>query len=191
MPTITPLGALINSADEDTLTVAAGIISAKTGLMQLVEQKRVTGSAITNYDFTVDGDADYQYIMIAHIEASNNISVKPRMNGATIAGNKQALNVNGNAVSGTRDTTISLGDLSNTDTGEYFVIFDNCASNYNRRFISHGSTLQNGSIQIFYVTCHISTPANGTAITSIGIEGSAATGLGIGSVISLYRVKVV
>ena len=172
------------------------------GVLTLVETITIAGSAVTNSDFTttLDGDNDAEYVIKAHIinPLGSQVTYTPRINGAAWAGTRQHAifyGTAGSSINTTNNTSVlTLDDTGQVpDEGDLVLYIDHPLSGVSverlARFESSSADVtanQPDSIYIgrFYYT----TPSSGTNITSLGIQSDTASGIGIGSVLKLFRM---
>lgn len=154
----------------------------------LVETK-VVASAIQTYDITVVGDTDYQYMLVCRFvnDAGSTSSYNLRLNAANAAWTKQRIRAEGSGAlvsdAGT-NITFGAGALAADATAHLDMIMttksgENMQCSWKEISGSGGDMTIGGSV--------ITTPNAATAITSIGVAGSQANALGVGTIISLFK----
>lgn len=154
----------------------------------LVETK-VVDSAIQTYDITVVGDTAYNFMLVCRFvnDAGSASTYNLRLNAADVAWTKQRIRAEGGgALVADSGTNISFGAgaaaanasahldmIMTTKSGE------NMQCSWKEVSGSGGDMTIGGSV--------VTTPSAATAITSIGVAGSQASALGVGTIISLFK----
>ena len=193
--------------DEDTMasdsnvslasqqSIKAYVDSNNSGGMkwEMVEEI-VIASAVTTQDFTatLDGDVDGAYVIEGRVvnDQGSNAGLSMRINGATWAVNRQYLQATSTTISAARDTGIQFA-FANATTATNFKVEINAIKTGDVRNAwtreARGSTT---TIMVTNIVFDITTPANSVNITSLGLISDLASGIGIGSVLRLWkRVK--
>lgn len=161
--------------------------SARKGLY-LVEERVITTASQTE-DFTgLDGDADGLYIIEGRLVngtgSSSNYSI--RANGAAVAGSRQILSVEGSSVSGGADTSLTIVGAAAGNTADFEALMSSSVSGATRHLICRAAN-EGGTFGILLVNMKLTTPSSGTNITSVGVAASVADGVGVGSIIRLWK----
>lgn len=159
--------------------------------LTLVEERIITTASQTE-DFTgLDGDADGCYILEGRLvnDAGSGSNYSPRMNGSATAQNRQILSVESTSVGGGADTSGTFCGASSGAVTTFRAEIPVTKTGYQRNMLCNAAHLSSGSLAIFLSYLTITTPSNATNITSIGIGASVADGIGVGSVIRLWKVS--
>ena len=169
------------------LGVSAGGI--KKGY-QLIEEITITSAAQTK-DFaeTLDGDSDGGYIIEFYLVngTGGTSTLNLRINEADWAVTRTRLRQTGLSVAGLRDNNINFGSAT-TSSEATFMIQIPKSSTGNRRHV-FVDTVENSSTLIFIdARFDVTTPSAATNITSLGIASDVEDGMGVDSVMRLYKL---
>ncbi len=164
---------------------------------ELIEVINIS-SAVTTQDFStvLDGDNDGGYIIELNIvngaAASTNYSI--RVNAATWAVNRQYIYATSTTLSGARDTGTSILAIATSagdgDEGIAFVRIPFSKTGRQRLAYCEGSHAGSTTsfVELFNMFIQVTTPATTTNITSLGVVASQTSGIGVGSVMRLYKL---
>lgn len=170
---------------------------ATTPEWQFVERITI-GSAVTTQDFTtvLDGNSDLGYRIVASIIAGSSTypAYSLRVNGATIACNRRYIFASSTTVAtAATDSSIFILGLQPTSgtakEGGFSAILNYSRTGYERLWRFHG-TKANAVVdwqEEFTGTLRMTTPNTSTNITSLGVHCNAANGIGVGSILTLYK----
>lgn len=191
-----------------TLASAAGQLSplaqgrgtaavATTPEWQFVE--RITlGSAQTTQDFAtvLNGNVDLGYKIVMSVIAGSvtTPALAVRVNGATFAANRRFVYAASTTVStGATGSSAFFGQMQGTGgtakqlTGSLELRY--ARTGYERIWRMFASKVENTTDwqSLFVGTFRMTTPNTATNITSLGIHCDQASGLGVGSIFTLYK----
>ena len=180
-----------------------------SGGWELIERK-VIGSAVQNYDFVkaVAGDTDPAYKITASIQNDDAVVgtclYQLRINGASVVCNRQRRNYTGSSLTGVyaqatstffmtldeKDKNSDAPDgTSALDAGFAEIIIPNPSSAGIKRVIMARSTNESvgvDSIEMVDIFMGITTTPAGEFL-AFGVGSTKALGLGIGTILSLYK----
>jgi hypothetical protein len=172
----------------DTVTIANGIAAPIIG--SLVEEK-VFAVAAQTFDFTatVDGDVDYRYRLMCFLvnDAVATISISLRLNVNTVAMARQVVTASAGGHPGARDTSPLLAGATTTEASTLYIDLVKPEVDDARHFTVSSAISEGTGIQIQRGSASITTPAIGDKITRIGVGASLADGLGVGTILRLYK----
>lgn len=160
-----------------------------TNRFELVEENNIS-SAVQAYDFTgLDGDTEGTYILEIRVVNDNGgtASYAIRLNQANWAGRRQYHNASNTSVAAGRDTTIYLYSAVANGTTTIIQHFPAMKSGEVRQSIGRGANDAGASMASMTNTFDITTPSTATNITAIGIGANVASGIGVGSVLRLWK----
>lgn len=161
----------------------------------LVERITIAGAAATTQDFAtaLNGDVDLGYKVCAFIksDAAGDAIFSLRVNGATIAANRRYIQAVSTTVS-TAATASATGMLTTdvtSDEGAFEAYLSFARTGYERfwRFWTSKSSGSTDYQEEFFGTFRMTTPNTATNITSLGVVSDTASGIGIGSILELYK----
>jgi len=155
---------------------------------ELVEEKVFAGGAQT-YDITgLDGDADGGYMFEAATinDGGGYSDCTLRLNGATAIGHWQTVRYRNAVVTAASGSTLNILLSSSTSISVFFLTIPASRTGDARGgfiFCHDGGT----TIQNWLKSFEFTTPASGTNITSIGLTSNIANGLGVGTVMRVWK----
>lgn len=164
---------------------------ASSNRLQLVEETVISGAAVQNSDFStvLAGDTDGYYMVtgtIVNDDGSAN-QIIPRLNGASIACNHQKQIATGTSMTAARSTDVHMIGCTAGHHGHFVFWIPKTETGTERCIIYNASRNDDANIRNDFGTMQINTPTTATEITSIGIGTNVTSGIGVGSVIRLWR----
>lgn len=160
-------------------------------IWEMVEEITI-GSAVTTQDFTatLDGDVDGAYMIEGRIvnDQVSNASINIRINSANWATNRQYNSASGTSVTASRDTATNMAlAIANGGYTQFRTFFPCVITGDGRTCYTIETRGNTTSLANITFTHDITTPANSVNITSLGVASSIASGIGVGSVLRLWK----
>ena len=158
----------------------------------LVEEKVVTITSIGSYDFTptLNGNVDNAYIIECFLKNDNTNTAfyNLRINQADMGGTRQTLSASSTTLAGDKTGSIWFAQANtNEATGGVLTIIK---ANTGDIRPMHGTFTQNGSsnISALITVFDITTPVNSINITNLGVSANVVSGLGVNTMMRLWKI---
>lgn len=158
---------------------------------ELIEEIIVT-SAVQTQDFAsaLDGNNDGGYIIEIYLvndDGSTSV-VNLRINGADWAVTRSRLRQTGISVAGLRDNNINFGAPITSSEATFIIRIPKSSTGNRRHVISEVAEDSTNVVQSKY-TFDVTTPTSATNITSLGIASTVVSGIGVDTVMRLYKIN--
>ncbi len=156
---------------------------------RLVEE-RIISTASTTEDFTgLNGDNDGTYMLEGRIvnDTASDSTVYVRLNQSDWGVNRQCMWADGTSVSAQRDTAAATFSVLANDTTSFIIQFPSVKTGEPRHAFAYSHYGSGTGIRIIQYYFHITTPSNTTNITAVGLRSDVTNGIGVNSVIRLWK----
>lgn len=175
----------------DSATVLATQQSIKAYTDSILVSEQIITTAVTSLTFSsLDSDTDGYYFLELSKDNSISCDWNLHVNGDTTVTNyySQSLYITGTSVSGVRSNNSNVIFSGTSQTGSYSTVFCNILDNARFVYTSyHGRNLGSTVPSLQNYSGNNTTAI--TNITSLTLTATSSNGIGIGSVIRLYKGK--
>lgn len=189
------LGSDISTSEiQDGAVTYAKLNATGSASWILVETQTLAGAATTvDFATAVAGNTDYAYMIEGYIvnTAGAQTQIGLRLNGASIVGSRQVMYADNNVVGASRDATVAaMGIATNGKKAYIRYIIPMSKANLKRIAEFYYCQDADGSNVMGQGNVGLTTPADATEITSLGVVVTVANALGIGTILNLYKRAV-